>query len=421
MQPDLQFHKFPQDNQTLHIRYGSYAFNSGYLKLNILEPGITYNRDYADAMTFTKNPVWNHKSSWTTHSTYLSSSNFQNVVFSISMARNSLGIMSRFVFPIAILSVIGGLLFWSHPEDRVTLTVTLLLSVAALYVVVIDNIPLVGYLTAIDKYVMLIFIILGLAVFMHQLYYSLNNHSQHSEFMDELEHGTLQAASQAVPQAAPQAPDFPTLSASAVIRRRMRKVKSLRRAVVSILFDGRVVVGRILQTLGRLMIVPAAGIAVLIVFTKRDTTFATALVALMVIGMVVLVLEVSSIAKDIRKAKKYWTSVRDLKAGLPMVRFWQWMFGDHPSHPESPSVEAVSTQTKSERVIQDADLDEEEQLKGSLEAGSISFFSHSEFTLREESSSANFSSLLFPPRVISESTDVGDKVIFDSGVATHVL
>ncbi len=155
MQPDLQFHTFPQENQTLHIRHGSYAFTKNYFSLCVLDvppsPGISYNKNFNNETTFTMHPVWEHEIQWSSYSTYLSSSNFENVVFSIGVARNSEGIMMRFIFPIAVLVIISGFIFWSHPEDRVNLTVTLLLSVAALYVVVIDNIPLVGYLTSIES------------------------------------------------------------------------------------------------------------------------------------------------------------------------------------------------------------------------------------------------------------------------------
>ena len=416
MQPDLTFHNFPQDNQTLHIRYGSYAFNSDYLQLNVLEPAISYNKNYDERLTFTKNPVWRHDALWTNHTTYLSSSSkFQNVVYSIGIARDSLGIMSRFVFPIAILSLIGGFIFWSHPEDRVSLTVTLLLSVAAMYVVVINNIPLVGYLTAIDKYVMLIFIILGLAVLLHQIYYTLSNHAQHTEFMDDLEHNIAAKGSESCNVQAPMKPVQHTVSLtpSATTQRRLRKAaRPLRRALVSILFDGRVVISRLLQTLGRLFIVPASGIAILIVFSKRDVSFVTSLTTLIVITIVVLLLEISTITKDLQKAKRHWPIIRELKSDARMVRFWAWVFG------EPSPMRTISSSTVDSTGAENGDIAGEGQVvpvepteeeKGKiLQSTSGSFFS-------EDSNSTKFMGLLLAAS--RSDSCIGDQMIIEGGCA----
>jgi hypothetical protein len=39
------------------------------------------------------------------------------------------------------------LTFWANLDDRINMTMTILLSVSALYVVILGNIPLLGYLT----------------------------------------------------------------------------------------------------------------------------------------------------------------------------------------------------------------------------------------------------------------------------------
>lgn len=40
-----------------------------------------------------------------------------------------------------------GLTFWANVDSRIDTTMTILLSVSALYVVILSNIPLLGYLT----------------------------------------------------------------------------------------------------------------------------------------------------------------------------------------------------------------------------------------------------------------------------------
>ncbi len=187
MQPKFTFALYPKDNQTIHIRYGSYALNEDYFNLYVYDspgdgfPAISYNIYYDKSITFLSNPVWKHNPSWNTYMVYLSSSRFQNVVFHIPVARDSRGVVTRLVVPIAILTVLGGVIFWSNPEDRVNFTITLLLSVSALYVVILNNIPLVGYLTAIDQYCIMMFAILALATIFHQIYYVLMQKTQLGE------------------------------------------------------------------------------------------------------------------------------------------------------------------------------------------------------------------------------------------------
>ena len=47
----------------------------------------------------------------------------------------------------------AGVTFWAEPETRVDSITTLILAVSALYIVILGNIPLVGYLTDFDRFV----------------------------------------------------------------------------------------------------------------------------------------------------------------------------------------------------------------------------------------------------------------------------
>ncbi len=66
----------------------------------------------------------------------------------------------RLILPITLLLVLAGLTFWAQFENRVDSTVTLLLAVSALYIVILGNIPMLGYLTDVDKYVFVVSICL---------------------------------------------------------------------------------------------------------------------------------------------------------------------------------------------------------------------------------------------------------------------
>ena len=173
MQPELQFFDYPTDEQTLLIRYGSYAFNQDIFKLYFVPSAISYNQNYDGSYTFLSNPLWVHDRDSAKASFYVSSSGFKNAIFELPVKRVSNGVMLRLVLPITILTVLGGFTFWSDPGARFDSTVTLLLAVSALYIVILGNIPMLGYLTAIDKYCFVMFVLLAVAALMHQGYITL--------------------------------------------------------------------------------------------------------------------------------------------------------------------------------------------------------------------------------------------------------
>ncbi len=153
MQPSLGFEDYPSDSQVIHLRFGSYAYNQNYIRMAFAEPALSLNQNYDQSYTFENNPLWTFDSNKTNHRTYLSSSSYINAIYHIHVNRRGSGIVVRLILPIALLTILGGLTFWANPENRVDSTITLLLAVSALYIVILSNIPLLGYLTAIDKYV----------------------------------------------------------------------------------------------------------------------------------------------------------------------------------------------------------------------------------------------------------------------------
>ena len=68
-----------------------------------------------------------------------------------------------------MLLVLVSLTYWADTGDRVDSTVTILLAVSALYIVIFDNIPMLGYLTRFDNYILHMFLMLIIAVFSHQI------------------------------------------------------------------------------------------------------------------------------------------------------------------------------------------------------------------------------------------------------------
>eukprot|EP00597_Dinobryon_sp_UTEXLB2267_P002650 CAMPEP_0170068238 /NCGR_PEP_ID=MMETSP0019_2-20121128/7280_1 /TAXON_ID=98059 /ORGANISM="Dinobryon sp., Strain UTEXLB2267" /LENGTH=418 /DNA_ID=CAMNT_0010275817 /DNA_START=434 /DNA_END=1690 /DNA_ORIENTATION=- len=170
IQPKLDFRRFPGDSQSIDIRYGSYAYNQNYIKMNYNGNELSMNTNYDASLTFLSNPTWMWNNASTSFSTYLSGSGFLNSIYHIAVTRKSTGAMNRITIPIMFFLLFVGLTYWVNPERRLDICVGILLAVSALYIVVLENIPLVGYLTTVDSYVFYSFLIILLAAIFHVMF-----------------------------------------------------------------------------------------------------------------------------------------------------------------------------------------------------------------------------------------------------------
>ncbi len=154
MQPTMVFDNYPADQQVINIRFGSYAYDQTWLVMGFTPSApISFNENFDGSKTFMVNPSWSYDEDTTSYSTYVSSSGFLNVIYHIGIQRKGSGIVLRLILPITLLCFLGGLTFWAQYDARVDSTITLLLAVSALYIVILANIPLVGYLTSMDTYI----------------------------------------------------------------------------------------------------------------------------------------------------------------------------------------------------------------------------------------------------------------------------
>lgn len=125
--------------------------------------------------TFSTNQVWSYVNA--TASTYTSTGASSGTSFwygQIYMKRKGSGIVLRLVVPLFLLLLLSSTTFWMNTEKRVDVTITIMLSVSALYIVILGNIPLVGYLTDLDKFVFWMFFMLVCVITLHQIYATLN-------------------------------------------------------------------------------------------------------------------------------------------------------------------------------------------------------------------------------------------------------
>jgi hypothetical protein len=156
------------------LRYISYASGTSMLTQKLLTPAVSFFLNSENTPSFQSNPLWQYNG-WT--STIFDQAYAglvkSEVLISISISRVSLGLVTRLALPMLLLVILAGFNFWAVIDQRVNGTITLLLAISALYIVVFQNIPLLGYMTSFDKFSVAMFIILFLCSTMHQFVWSL--------------------------------------------------------------------------------------------------------------------------------------------------------------------------------------------------------------------------------------------------------
>ena len=151
VQPKFNFRNYPEDKQNIVMRFVSYNFNAAYVKMGFNGGnGLIFNQYLDGTDTFKSNQIWTYESSRYYSTT---GNGYSYNVYEINVNRQGGGIIVRLVLPIAFLLLLSTLTFWVLYENRVDTTITIMLSVSALYIVILGNIPLVGYLTNVDKFV----------------------------------------------------------------------------------------------------------------------------------------------------------------------------------------------------------------------------------------------------------------------------
>jgi hypothetical protein len=104
------------------------------------------------------NPMWTYNSYTTTvyNPNYGSTSTKgtkDTCIVYLYVDRQSSGVIYRLALPIMMLLLLVGLTFWSEYSARVDSTITILLAISALYIVIFSSIPMLGYLTDFDYYI----------------------------------------------------------------------------------------------------------------------------------------------------------------------------------------------------------------------------------------------------------------------------
>lgn len=169
----LQYHEYPDDYQSIEMRYFSFAMSETELEMHVTGVDfVSYNNSGKPA--FGTNSIWSLVSATSDVTSEFvgdaSSFGFKRsvVAIAITMKRIPDGIVTRLAFPILLLLFLAAFTFWAIPQTRVDFTVTILLALSALSIVSYDHIPMIGYLTKIDRYMTYMFVTLFVCNAAHQ-------------------------------------------------------------------------------------------------------------------------------------------------------------------------------------------------------------------------------------------------------------
>lgn len=150
LQSSFKYSTYPEDTQELIIRFNSYGLNSSFLAIQPQPAAsggyVVLFKNYQGLYAFVMNPIWSYISSWGKTELEANGANryrSTGVVY-VKLKRQSIGIVTRLAFPILLLALLAGLVFWAPREMRSDASISLLLAISALYIVVFQNIPMVS-------------------------------------------------------------------------------------------------------------------------------------------------------------------------------------------------------------------------------------------------------------------------------------
>ncbi len=177
---DLEYKSYPDDEQTVSLRYLSFALPTNELRLYLPTeyPAVAFFKNVAGQQAFSTNSIWEFIDATAYTDNPSAPVEYQGIsydfeyrsfsVLQFRIRRNSTGIVTRLAFPIFLLIFLAGLIFWAKFDDRLDFTVTILLAVSSLYIVIFQTIPMIGYLTTLDRYITQMFTTLFICAGVHQ-------------------------------------------------------------------------------------------------------------------------------------------------------------------------------------------------------------------------------------------------------------
>ncbi|RYY88784.1 hypothetical protein EON63_01785 [archaeon] len=168
-QTNMQFQSYPIDIQNFSLTMQSFSYDTSVIRL-----AYSSNIPVVTAPS-ASNELWTFKSSsgylvdLLTPSPVNSERRFSTAYVSIDYQRQPRGIIYRLALPVMIFLVVVGASFWAEEDKRIDISLQVLLLVSAMYIVIGQSIPFVGYLTTMDNYMIIVFVLLAFTVSVHFL------------------------------------------------------------------------------------------------------------------------------------------------------------------------------------------------------------------------------------------------------------
>jgi hypothetical protein len=166
--------KYPLDNQNFSMTFQSYAYDSNFLTITLFPKAVSFNYDDQLGVNYVDmNQLWTYNY-FTAYSIIVPSPvllnpnrKYSTAYVNLRFQRQSFGVVYRLGLPIAMFLVLVGFSFWADINKRIDVTLQMLLVVSALYLVIGQIIPFVGYFTRMDLYITTAFLVLVMTTGIH--------------------------------------------------------------------------------------------------------------------------------------------------------------------------------------------------------------------------------------------------------------
>ena len=184
-QSTMNYRDYPCDTQNVSIRFFSYTLSANQLIFmpymdedggTLPAVNLIYPQGSSTA-AFALNPIWTLKGTGYDYNDWKLSADLYTRPFGIvtfRIQRKSTGILKRMCLPILLIMLLCAFSYWGTLSDRIATTVTGLLALAALYIAIVGAIPLVGYMTRLDQYMLLMFVIVFTNTMIHMTVVRMN-------------------------------------------------------------------------------------------------------------------------------------------------------------------------------------------------------------------------------------------------------
>lgn len=218
IQPSMDLHSYPDDTQQFSMSFQSFAYSTDFVVLSFIQPvgAVALTKDSTGEYYVSLNQIcksislllllhsvftFHISGSYQSYSAtvvtdsapifFNPSRQFSTVVVLLNFARQSFGVIFRLALPITIFLFIVGFSFWAEEDKRIDITVNMLLVISALYLVIGQVIPFVGYYTTLDLYITTAFMLLAVTCGCHFLVLQFNRKKDKYPLLDIFQYGLV--------------------------------------------------------------------------------------------------------------------------------------------------------------------------------------------------------------------------------------